>query len=107
MNVSRLLLSTTAAVAIAGSFGYAYAQSSDQPSRHSPSGNSTREDTRMFDPGNPMDIVPLNVPLAAAPQPVIVERVVERIVEVEKIVYRNEPTGAVAYQPRPARSDRN
>lgn len=108
MKLNKLIAATSVAVALAGSAGAAFAVDTDYVSHWSPSGNSLRADPRMVDPGNPLEYWPVTVPpVAVAPTIQIQERIVERIVEVEKIVIQREPTGAVAYEPRPARADRN
>jgi hypothetical protein len=109
MSLNKLLVTATAAAALAGSIGLANAQSgyvvfeqSTLPSHWSPNGNDLRADPRMVDPGNPLELWPRFIPVATvAPVERIVE--VEKPVIVERIVER--PTGAVAVQPR--RPDRN
>ena len=108
MKLYTLIATSTVALALAGSFGVASAADTDRASRWAPNGNSLHVDPRMIDPGNPLEYWPVYVPpVAVAPTIQIQERIVERIVEVEKIVIQREPTGAVAYEPRPARADRN
>jgi hypothetical protein len=111
MNVSKLLIKTTAAIAMAGAVGVAFAQDgyvvfeqNTLSSHWAPNGNDLRADPRMVDPGNPIELWPRFIPVAVvAPVERIVQ--VDRPVIVEKIVEVERPTNAVAVQPR--RVDRN